>query len=69
MIKLNNTITEWGWPVESNAELFQALLENPAFHGIGEEFIAEALKELHTGPVIEFETVRDLSEYVLKRFF
>ena len=69
MIRLKSNMTEWGWPVESNAELFQALLENPAFHGIGEEFIAGALEELHAGPVIEFETVRDLSEYVLQRFF
>ena len=69
MIRLYDNRTERGWLIESNSDIFQALLEDPAFKGIGEEFIAEALEELHNGPFIEFETVRDLSEYVLKRFF
>jgi hypothetical protein len=50
--------------------LLFALLSNPAFAGIGEEFIAETLEQMEAEDTpTEFETVGDLSEYILQHYF
>jgi hypothetical protein len=70
VIRLKSTMTEWGWPVESRSDLLFALLSNPAFAGIGEEFIAETLEQMEAEDTpTEFETVGDLSEYILQHYF